>query len=412
MKKYLLSSFLFIFLAVVTGGSQAKEASVDNAANPQQALRWAEKISQQLISEFPDPVTMRKSDGGYRWSYVQGVVLLAIQRLEQVDSARLATSKKDYEEYVKKYLDHYIDPQGNIRTLNIDEFNIDSINTGKILFDAYAKSDDSRYLKAMQILRKQLEWQPRTHGGGFWHKRKYPWQIWLDGLYMGSPFYAQYDQKFDDSKNVDDVVLQFKESHQHLLDSKTGLLFHGFDESRTQRWANSETGRSKEFWSRSLGWYAMALVDTLDYIDDKNHAEELLTILRPLFGAIKTQQDKTGLWYQVTNKGDQKGNYLEASSSAMFIYAFAKAERKGYLGEEYRAAAWAGYHGMLNNLITLDKESRYIRLAQVCRSAGLGGEPYRDGSYDYYISADIEENDAHGIGSLLLAFVELSHETK
>lgn len=372
--------------------------------NKEAALNWATRLADSTIAEHPQAWRMRKSDGEYRWSYAQGLVLSGVLSIYEIKP------NSQYEEYVRSYLDHYVDQKGAIATYQMDEFNIDSINSGKLLFHFYDKTKEERYLKAINLLRHQLDWHPRTRSGVFWHKRKYPWQIWLDGLYMAAPFYAKYERKFNHDKKIDDVVLQFSESNKQLLDRNTGLLFHGYDESRIQSWADPKTGRSPQFWSRALGWYAMALVDTIENIETRKSRKELINILQPLLKAIAQYQDeKTGLWYQVTDGQGKEGNYLEASASAMFVYSFAKAERLGLVDISFKAAAWRGFAGFEKHLLEYDANSGRVTLNQVCRSAGLGGDPYRDGSYDYYVNqTDKVSNDAHGIGSLLLALVELS----
>jgi unsaturated rhamnogalacturonyl hydrolase len=259
----------------------------------------------------------------------------------------------------------------------------------------------------MQLLRKQLNEHPRTNSGGFWHKKRYPYQMWLDGLYMGAPFYARYTYTFENSANLDDVVKQFELIQTNLLDKKTGLLYHGWDESKQMAWANKETGCSPNFWSRSLGWYAMALVDALDYFP-ANHPKqkELIKYLNNLATALLKFQDKSGLWYQVTDKGGKEGNYLEASGSAMFAYAFAKGENKGYLPKKYKKAANKAFDGLITNLMKIDSDGG-IRLTQCCAVAGLGGNPYRDGSYEYYINERKKDNDPKATGPFILAALEL-----
>lgn len=393
--------YLFIFVSVATFSASSYSASEQD-----EALLWATRLADSILIQHPEAWRMRKSDGEYRWSYTQGLVLygfLAVNSLQP---------KAGYESYVQNYLDHYIDKDGSIRTYQLDEFNIDSVKPGKLLFHFYEKTNDPRYLTALQTLREQLDWHPRTHSGVFWHKLKYPWQIWLDGLYMGAPFYAQYEAQFNRSKKMQDVVHQFSESHQVLLDKKTGLLFHGYDESRIQRWSDLQTGRSPGFWSRSLGWYAMALVDTLDYIDNKKQRAKLIKIMQPLFAAIASYQDEeTGLWYQVPDRAGEEGNYLESSASAMFIYSFAKAARLGLVDKQYRDSASRAFSGLQKHLLAYNSENGQVTVKQVCRSAGLGGDPYRDGSYRYYVyEAEKVENDAHGIGAVLLALAELARK--
>jgi len=347
---------------------------------------------------------MRKSDGSYKWSYVQGLVLKGFLDLNELES------NPKYVAYVKAYLDHYINSEGRIRTYHNDEFNIDSINTGKLLFYFHDTTKDTRYFQAAKQLRKQLDWHPRTQSGVFWHKRKYPWQIWLDGLYMAAPFYAEHEERFNNGKMHHDVTLQFKKSYKILYDQKTGLLFHGYDESRIQKWANKETGRSPEFWSRALGWYTMALVDSYEHLNKKKDKKALARISAELLRTISRYQDKeTKLWFQVIDKGNKKDNFIETSASSMFIYSIAKAVRLGILEEKYKEVARSAFKELQLNFLQFDAKTSRVELQQVCRSAGLGGDPYRDGSYNYYVQqTDIVTNDAPGLGAALLATTELA----
>jgi len=367
------------------------------------ALPWSERVAATLIRSYPDePWLMRKSDGEYRWSYTHGLVLKGIEHIY----ARHPDPR--YFDYIRSYADHFIDADGVIDTYVPWDYNIDSINAGKMLFLLYEKTGDERYRKAMQALRAQLDWHPRTTEGGFWHKLKYPWQLWLDGAYMAGPFYARYEVEFGEGeKGLDDVVAWYRLLEKRTRDSRTGLLYHGWDESRVQPWADGETGRSANFWSRAMGWYAMALIDTIEVLPaDYLGRADLQAMLRRLVDALVPYQHDTGLWYQVTDQGDREGNYLEASASAMVVYSIAKAVRLGVLPDSYRAVAEQGYRGLISELVSVDEHGNVL-LRNVCRSAGLGGDPYRDGSYDYYVGTDVVVNDAHGVGAFILASVEM-----
>ena len=317
------------------------------------------------------------------------------------------TKNQLYIDYVKGYADSTIDSEGKIPSYKFENYNIDMIIAGHHLFDLYAKTKDAKYLTALKTLRLQLEKQPRTSEGGFWHKKIYPNQMWLDGLYMGSPFYARYNTTFEKGDKLDDVAHQFELIQKHLLDKKTGLLYHGWDESRKMAWSNPQTGTSPNFWSRSLGWYAMALVDVLDYFP-ANHPKraELISYLNSLSAALVKYQDKSGLWYQVTDQGNRDGNYLEASGSAMFAYAFAKGANKGYLPKEYKTIANKAFDGLVNDLVKVSPEG-YVTLTNVCAVAGLGGNPFRDGSFEYYVNEKMKDNDPKGTGPFILAALQL-----
>ncbi len=373
------------------------------SAAPPDSRTWGQRLADSTLAEFPTAWNMRKSDGDYRWAYTQGLVGLGLYRLHRKHGAAR------YHDYVKAYVDHYVEADGRIRTLALDEFNIDSVNSGKLLFPLLDETGEARYRKAIEQLRRQLEWQPRTRGGVFWHKLKYPWQVWLDGLYMGAPFYAEYARRFGRAEDFDDVLLQFRESYARLRDPATGLLFHGWDESRLQRWSDPATGRSPAFWTRAMGWYAMALVDAWEHYPPEHAGRpQLARLLSELSEALlRAREERTGLWWQVTDQGGREGNYLEASGSAMIAYAWAKGARLGLLEPRYRQLARQSFDGLVGELVGWDAETGRMQLRNVCRSAGLGGEPYRDGSYAYYVSTEVAVSDAHGVGAFLLASAEI-----
>ncbi|WP_417362935.1 glycoside hydrolase family 88/105 protein [Galbibacter sp.] len=337
-----------------------------------------------------------------KWDYVHGVVLLSFEKLYD------KTKDQKYYDYIKGYADTLINDQGKIATYDIEKYNIDMINAGKLLFRLFDNTTDPRYKVAMDSLRLQLFDQPRTKSGGFWHKERYPNQMWLDGLYMGAPFYTQYTVTYEQGKALDDIAHQFDLIQKHAKDEKTGLLYHGWDESKAMDWANDKTGTSPNFWSRSLGWYAMAIVDVLDYFPEDHPARpRLITYLNELATAVIKVQDETGLWYQVTDMGNREGNYLEASGSSMLTYTLAKGVNKGYLPAHFMKNAELGFKGLTEKLIKVDKEG-LLTITQACAVAGLGGKPYRDGSYEYYINERKKDNDPKATGPFILAALALN----
>ncbi|MDG3581585.1 glycoside hydrolase family 88/105 protein [Galbibacter pacificus] len=362
--------------------------------------KWSEKMAKSIMYRNPEAWQIDDAKRP-KWDYVHGLVSLAFEKLYA------ETQNKAYYDYAKGYADALIDSSGNIVNYEIEKYNIDMINAGKILFDLYAKTNDKRYKIAMDTLRLQLKDQPRTKSGGFWHKKRYPNQMWLDGLYMGAPFYTQYTTTFEEGKALNDIAKQFQLIETNAKDPNTGLLYHGWDESRQMEWADKKTGTSPNFWSRSLGWYAMALVDVLDYFPE-NHPkkQELITSLNQLATAVVAFQDESGLWYQVPNMGDRDGNYLEASGSAMLTYALAKGVNKGYLPDYFMENATKGFNGLTTKLIKV-QDNGTITLTQVCAVAGLGGNPYRDGTYKYYINERKKDNDPKGTGPFILAALQL-----
>jgi unsaturated rhamnogalacturonyl hydrolase len=328
--------------------------------------------------------------------------------LKGIEQVWLRTGDQSCFDTIKHNIDAYVEADGSIRTYRIDEYNVDQINTGKLLFGLWRETGDPRYQKAAALLRDQLRTHPRTSENGFWHKNIYPHQMWLDGIYMQGPFYAEYAKTFDDPAGLDDVAHQIILIERHTRDPKTGLLYHGWDESKTQRWADPETGCSPHFWGRAIGWYMMAIPDVLDHLPE-NHPqrEPIITILRDTAAAlVRVQDPASGVWYQVLDQGNRAGNYLEASASCMIVYGIAKAIRQGCLDESYRDLALRAYQGILDHFITLDAQG-LTDLNRVCSVAGLGGTPYRDGSFDYYISEPIVTNDPKGVGAFILASVEI-----
>ena len=363
-------------------------------------LEMAIKMADSEMKQFPEPWTVDYNPKPV-WNYTQGLVA---QSMIQVWKAG---NNKTYYTYAKEYADKFIDSKGNISGYKIEEYNIDCVNSGKFLFDLFEKTKDERYRKAIILLRNQLKTQPRTSEGGFWHKQRYPNQMWLDGLYMGAPFYAQYAVAFNEPAIFDDVVNQFVIIHKHTFNPKIGLNYHGWDESKTQKWANPETGCSPNFWGRAMGWYVVALVDVLDFIPQEHAGRaRILEILNQVVVGVKKYQDpKTGLWYQVLDQGQREGNYLEATASSMFTYALLKASRKGYISNDYKATAIKAYNGILKNLIQNNGDGT-INLTKCCSVAGLGGNPYRDGSYGYYVHEPVRANDAKGVGPFIMASLE------
>lgn len=367
-------------------------------------LPWSQRMLLSEMKRFPE-AWMLDYNKTPKWSYPTAIVLEGAERIFE------KTGNQEYYQYISTFGETMIKEDGSILSYDLSKYNIDMLNCGNVLLYLYQKEKKEKYLKALHTLRSQIDGQPRTSEGGFWHKKIYPNQMWLDGLYMGEPFYAHYTNIFskgaDAEKAYNDIVNQFDLIQKHLLDKKTGLLYHAWDESREQQWADKKTGLSPNFWSRAMGWYGMAIVDVLDYLP-QNHPGRvrLLSYLKSYCDAvIKVQDRETGLWYQVLDKGDEKGNYLEATGSSMFVYTMMKSVNKNYLPKSYKKFAKKGYEGILKNLITVD-ENGMVNLNRCCAVAGLGGNPYRSGSYEYYINEEIRSNDPKGTGPFILASLE------
>lgn len=333
-----------------------------------------------------------------KWNYTPGLVCSAIQQVYK------ETGDQKYLDYIKTFADEMISEDGSIKTYKPDEYNIDKVNPGKFLFGLYEQTKDEKYAKAIKRLREQMRTHPRTSEGGYWHKKIYPYQMWLDGLYMGSPFLAQYAKVFNEPALFDDVALQVSLIEKHNYDEKLGLYFHAWDESKEQKWANKETGKSPHVWGRAMGWYAMALVDILDFFpkDHPQHKNILKAVDRMAKAVVKYQDKKSGLWFQVMDQPERAGNYLEGSASSMFAYFLLKAYDKGYIGKPYRANAIKGYDGIINQLIKTG-DNGLVSITQVCAVAGLGGTPYRDGTYEYYINETKRDNDPKAVGPFIMA---------
>jgi unsaturated rhamnogalacturonyl hydrolase len=364
-------------------------------------LKYASHLEQDKLILPGQTVEDAQKNRPAVWNYEMGVVLTGFERLGQI------SGDNKYYEYTKRILDHFITADGSIRTYVLDEYNLDNIPTGRQLLHLYQRTQEDKYKKAAGLLYQQLAWQPRNKIGGYWHKLKYPTQMWLDGLYMAEPFAAEYALMFGDNKKFDDIIDQFVWMEKYSRDAKTGLLYHGWDESRLQQWADPKTGLSPEFWSRAMGWYMMALVDVLDYIPvDHKRRPELIAILKRLSTAlIKFQDAKEGVWWQVTDKANAALNYLESSSSAMFLYSLSKAVNKKYISKSFSPAITRAYNGIIKNFVVVDKDST-VHYTKAVAGAGLGGTPYRDGTYDYYVNEPKRDDDLKAIGPFIQACIE------
>jgi unsaturated rhamnogalacturonyl hydrolase len=404
---FLLICILFIMVNIGCTKQSETDRTLDTKILIPDSLSWSCRMADSEIYRRGNSLDFGSSNPDAKWDYQTGLFLKALLDIWQ------KTGQSKYLEFSKRVMDSYLGPDGNIQTYRMSDYNIDNINTGKVLLILYSITKEEKYKKAAFLLKEQLDKQPRTKAGGFWHKKKYPWQMWLDGIYMGSPFYAEFSKIFDQPAGFEDVIQQILIIDVHTRDSKTGLRYHGWDESNNQKWANAETGCSPNFWGRAMGWYFMALVDVLDFIPlDYPKRDQVIFILNDISKSIANYQDESsGLWYQVLDQAGRKGNYLEASASSMFVYALAKAVRNGYIDPGYREIAEKGYKGLLENLIKVEPNG-LVTLTQVCSVSGLGGEPYRDGSYEYYISEPVVANDLKGVGPFIMASLEMEQQAE
>lgn len=371
------------------GCDYGADSGSDGGATATYAVRMAESI-----------INRRPSSYG-TWNYETATVLRGFEELYK------ASNDARFYNYLKDTVDRAIDPDGSISSYNISAYNLDQIKEGSPALYLYQVTGDDRYRIAVDTLNRQLAQQPTTGEGGYWHKKKYPYQMWLDGLYMAEPFNAQYGAVFNQPEHFEDVVLQLTLMEKHARDSITGLLYHGWDESGNADWSNAQ-GTSPIFWGRALGWYAMALVDVLDFIPEQNSAQRstVVAILKRLATALsKVQEPGVGVWWQVIDSAGKNDNWREASSTAMFVYALAKGVRKGYLDESFSVVARKGWDGILNTFITEDRDGN-LNLTGTCEGTGVGG------SYEFYTGRRALTNDPKGLGPFLLAAVEIEFSSE
>ncbi|TDS17460.1 glycoside hydrolase family 88/105 protein [Sphingobacterium paludis] len=381
--KVLIACFLFLGKAVAQQNAIAM-ADSEMKRNPE---AWMIDFSTEL-----------------KWNYCHGLLMQALLQVgEQVGDER-------YYEYVYPYVDTMVLVDGSIRTYRPEEYNIDRVNTGKILFPILARTKEVRFEKALRLQREQMRTHPRTAGGSFWHKKVYPNQVWLDGLYMAGPFLAQYAAENGDQVLFDDVALQLLDVRKHMYDPQTGLYYHGWDESRKQRWADKTTGLSPNFWSRSIGWYMMAIVDVLDYLPEQHPARpKIILLFQELAARVEHFRDpESGMWYQVTDALDKRENYLESTGSIMFIYAWAKGAKNGHLDASYLEKAEEAYGQYVDRFVRKEVDGT-LSITDCCAVAGLGGDKnYRDGSFAYYISEPVRDNDPKAVAPFIMTSLLLN----
>ena len=380
------------------------EAAMSSPVTAQQALAWSTRLAESEIERLGTTLQF----GGFdhdgnrdaRWSYTTGLLAQAM------DDLSLVTDDPKFVAWGKATIDSYIADDGEIRTYDATLYNIDHVNSGKMLLRYLERTGEEKYRAAADAIRAQLADHPRTTEGAFWHKKIYPWQLWLDGVYMGMPFLAHHARIEGDEHGIEEAVGEFLIADERLRDPETGLYFHAWDEKAEQAWADPDTGLSAHFWSRGMGWFAMALVDVLDYVP-----EERTDLREPLIAIIRDFADKLlahrvdGVWYQVTDQPDRAGNYPEASGSSMFVYMLAKAVNEGYLDDSYRDAVLESYAGLVDEFVAVHARGA-VSLKNVCQVAGLGFG--RDGSYRYYMSEPVISNDPKGVGPFIMAGIEVS----
>ncbi|RNI21964.1 glycoside hydrolase family 88/105 protein [Rufibacter latericius] len=403
LAQYALLAFTMLTMACRSGetASSSAEPAASPAGKPYSVWMADSEMKRSpqgwMIDFRPEP----------KWDYTQGLFASALERVWK------RTGDQKYFTYIKAFADTMITADGQIKTYKKTDYNIDRVNPGKFLIALYKETGQQKYKIAIDELRDQMRTHPRTSEGGFWHKKIYPHQMWLDGLYMATPFLAQYATEFNEPALFDDVAKQIILIDKHTWDEKKGLFYHAWDEKKEQKWADPVTGLSPNVWGRAMGWLSMALVDALDYLP-QNHPQrgEVLRVTKKMAQAIAQYQDpKTGLWWQVVDQGGREGNYREASVSSMFTYFLVKATKKGYIDQKYMEDARQGYNGLLENLIKKNEDGS-ISITEVCAVAGLGGTPYRDGTYEYYINEQKRDNDPKAVSPFIMASLEFEEMGK
>jgi unsaturated rhamnogalacturonyl hydrolase len=366
-------------------------------------FNWSTKIAESIMSTYPNPIDLdiyKSRD----WNYTNGFMINAIFELYK------KTKDQNYLDYVIKWYSYFINNQGKIDSTKyvINKYELDDILPGRSLIDIYRITGDKKFKLAADEIASQFKNQPRTHEGGFWHKKSYNWQMWLDGIYMADIFYLQYANTFNKPLMLTDAAKQFIYIKKHLNDSITGLYYHGWDESGKSIWANAKSGISPEFWGRGIGWYDMALIDGLNYLPEQNpYHDSLKTIFINLSKSLSQFQDSSGMWYQIVNKLNQPGNWPETSATLMFAYAYMKGYNYGLLNNSYHEKALKAFEGLKKKYLYFDVKGNIYLTGTV--KVGTLNSKISDGSYNYYISVDRRINDFKGLATLLYFCIEMEY---
>lgn len=400
----LLSIGLAVFASVFLPGCTTTKGSPKkySGATP---LEWSERMARSEMARRGDALAWQTGKK-VKWDYTAGLFTLSLLKLNAV------TPDPQYVTFVTNAIGSFISNEGEIQTYRPAEYQLDALNPGKTVLALWRLTGEPRYKLAAEKLVKQLVTQPRTPDGGYWHKKIYTNQMWLDGIYMADPFHAEWAQLFGGTKDFDEVAEQIRLMDKNTYDRVSGLNFHGWDASKVQVWANPQTGCSSNFWGRAMGWYVMSLVDVLEYLP-LNHPERthiLTTLDKTARGIVKWQDAETGVWWQVMDQAGRAGNYRESTASAMFVYALAKGVNRGWLTRDYVPAIERGYAGVIREFMRPDGAERWS-LTRCCSVAGLcfknSAGRDRDGTFDYYISEPIVDNDLKGVGPFILAGIEM-----
>ncbi len=343
------------------------------------------------------------------WNYIDGCMMVSLLELYKT------TKEEKYLEFVKGFVDYYVHEDGTILGYNKEKYSTDDVSETRVLFDLYAYTKEEKYSKAIEMVYEQVKTHPRTKEGNFWHKKIYPNQVWLDGLYMMQPFYTRYETERNKMQNYADIVRQYKNVYSLMRDEKTGLYYHGFDSSKEMFWADKKTGLSKNFWLRSLGWFTVSLIDVYEYMNEQMYDEYhtiKMMFKETVDSLLKFQDQESKMFYQVPNFPNREGNYLETSGSSMIAYAILKGVRLKALPERYQKIGLEIFNGICNKYLTVKNDD--LNLGGICLVAGLGPETNlrRDGTFEYYMSEPVVENDAKGVGPFIMAYTEVKRLLK
>ena len=339
------------------------------------------------------------------WNYIDGCMLMALLEMAKI------SGDMRYSDFVERFVDGFVLEDGSIRTWNKDKQTLDDINEGRVLFPLYAMTGKEKYRLAAQALHEALDEQPRTHEGSFWHKKIYPNQVWLDGIYMAQVFAALYEKHFGYG-DYSDIVRQVRIVRERMFDEEKKLYYHGYDASRSAFWADPVTGLSKSFWLRAMGWFAAALADLCEILPQGEDRDFISGLFDEMMHGVAAYADpESGMYHQVVDRAGENGNYLETSGSSMIAYAMLKGARLGVLEKKYAAQGRKTFDGIVNRYLKFDNGS--MELGGICLVAGLGPENdrRRDGTYDYYISEPIVQNDAKGVAPLVMCYMEVKRLT-
>jgi unsaturated rhamnogalacturonyl hydrolase len=385
--------FLIFLVAVVAFDLQAQQQKTHK-----NEMKWSVRMANTILTRSDSLIYY--VDRNPKWAYDVAFLGMAVDRL--------GNSNVKYSKYMEDWVNYFVRSDGSIVDYSLKEYNLDRIFPGRDIITVYKRHPDPKYKIALDNFIEQLKTQPKTKSGGYWHKNIYPYQMWLDGIFMASTYMAQYAREFNSPEWFDMACIQTKMIYEKTLDPRSGLLMHAWDESHSQKWCDPATGKSHYPWSRAMGWYILAMEDILEYLPE-NHPDRagLITILQKTCDALLNVRDpETGLWFQVLNNGGRKGNYPEGSGSAMYAYAFARGAHRNWLDKKFLIIANSAFDDIIKELITVD-EKGYVTMHNICGGCGLGSNPYRDGSYKYYVTEKRIDNDPKGVAPFILAALEL-----